>query len=93
MYYMWKLHGIIGLILNIYACGLILWAILSWIGTTEAVQVRKMLDRFYEPVLSKIRRKVPPIKTSGGTMVDLSPIVLLVAIGILAQLIMILLPW
>ena len=65
------------------------WVILSWIPMSPGHplgRVQSFLDRLIYPILRPIRSVVPPIRFSGGA-IDLSPLILLLAIQILRGLI------
>jgi YggT family protein len=79
---------LIGL-LTIYFYAVFAWVILSWIrvsSTHPLGRLQAFLDRIIYPVILPIRRVVPPIRIGGGAL-DLSPIILLIAIQILMALI------
>jgi YggT family protein len=79
---------LIGL-LTIYFYAVFAWVILSWIrvsSTHPLGRLQTFLDRIIYPVILPIRRVVPPIRIGGGAL-DLSPIILLIAIQILMALI------
>lgn len=79
---------LIGL-LTIYFYAVFAWVILSWIrvsSTHPLGRLQTFLDRVIYPVILPIRRVVPPIRIGGGAL-DLSPIILLIAIQILMALI------
>lgn len=81
--------GLIDTALLIYFYAVFAWVILSWIPTssTHAVgRIRSFLDRIIYPVILPIRRVIPPIRLGGGAL-DLSPIILLIAIQILRRII------
>ncbi|HUG07748.1 MAG TPA: YggT family protein [Acidimicrobiia bacterium] len=72
-------------ILELYFYAVFAWVILSWIRVSSAHplgRVQHFLDRIIYPLILPIRRVIPPIRLGGGAL-DLSPIVLLVAIRIL----------
>jgi YggT family protein len=75
-------------ILGIYRIAVFAWIIMSWvrISTTHPLaRLQLFLDRIIYPVVLPIRRVMPPLRL-GGTMLDLSPIVLLIAITIVQGL-------
>lgn len=76
-------------LLTIYFYAIFAWVILSWIrvsSTHPLGRVQTFLDRIIYPVILPIRRVIPPIRIGGGAL-DLSPIVLLIAIQILISVI------
>lgn len=75
------------LAVNIYSYGLVAYVVLSWVNHPQASQARTWLEKFYKPVLDPIKRILKPIKV-GNTALDLSPIVLFFAIGLVGKLVM-----
>ena len=76
-------------LLTIYFYAVFAWVILSWIrvsSTHPLGRVQTFLDRIIYPVILPIRRVIPPIRIGGGAL-DLSPIVLLVAIQIVISIV------
>ena len=76
-------------ILNVLFFAVFAWVILSWIPTTPdhpLGRLSRFLDRIILPVISPIRRVIPPVRLGGG-LLDLSPIVLLIVIQILIAII------
>jgi YggT family protein len=78
-------------ILGWISIGLIVWIVLSYIVMFGRVSfdhpVRKLyefLNRMVEPMLSPIRRVVPPVRM-GGSSLDLSPLILIIGIQLLAN--------
>lgn len=83
------MRDLIVLILQIYFYAVFAWVILSWIrvsSTHPLGRVQVFLDRIIYPVILPIRRVIPPIRLGGGAL-DLSPIVLLIAIRILISIV------
>lgn len=83
------IRDLIDLALTIYFYAVFAWVILSWIPVSSdhpLGRVQVFLDRIIYPVILPIRRVVPPIRIGGGAL-DLSPIILLIAIGILRGII------
>lgn len=79
------LGEILDFLLTLYFYAVLAWVILSWIpvSTSHVLgSVQSFLDRIIYPVVLPIRRVVPPIRIGGGAL-DLSPIILLLAIQIL----------
>jgi YggT family protein len=76
-------------LLTLYSLAILIWVVLSWIrvpSTHPLARVTVFLDRIIYPVILPIRRVIPPLRLGAGAL-DLSPIVLLVAISILSRLI------
>jgi len=73
------------LILTIYFYAIFAWVILSWIRVSSVHplgRLQALLDRIIYPAILPIRRLIPPIRLGGGAL-DLSPIILLIAVQIL----------
>ena len=79
------LARIIHLCFGVYATGLIVYVLLGWFHTPETVQSCSWLGKYYEPVLKPIRTRIKPV-VLGATSVDISPMVLLIAIMALKYL-------
>ena len=78
---------LIATLLEIYFYAVLMWVILSWIqvsSTHPLGRVQIFLDRIIYPVILPIRRVIPPVRLGAGAL-DLSPIVLLVALRILIR--------
>lgn len=78
-------------ILGWISIALIVWIVLSYIVMFGRVSfdhpVRKLyefLNRLVEPMLAPIRRVIPPVRM-GGSALDLSPLILIIGIQILAN--------
>ena len=72
---------VIDIILNVYMWIIVARAIISWVSPNPYNPIVNFLYQATEPVLRYARKIVPPI---GGTL-DLSPIIVLVAIVFLRQ--------
>jgi len=76
-------------LIYLYMIILIARALLSWFpmhAGSPLVPVVRALDRLTEPVLYPIRRVLPPLR-AGGMAIDLSIIVAIIALEIIASLI------
>ncbi|MDF7808846.1 YggT family protein [Pontiellaceae bacterium B12219] len=71
--------------LGLYELGLFIYILCSWIVHPVSVNIRRGLARAYEPVLTPIRRWVPAPRF-GGVAFDLSPIILLIVLGLLRRI-------
>lgn len=83
------MRDILVTVLEIYSFAILAWVILSWIrvsSTHPLGRVQNFLDRIIYPVILPLRRVIPPIRIGGGAL-DLSPIVLLIAVQILIAII------
>lgn len=72
-------------ILTLYSIAVFAWIIMSWIRISPnhpLARVQLFLDRIIYPVILPLRRVIPPLRL-GGAMLDLSPIILLLAINLL----------
>jgi YggT family protein len=74
---LYAVSRIVHFILNIYIWIIFAHVILSWIRTPSLYQIRLILFKLTEPVLSPIRKFVPPYKFGG---LDISPIIAFVLI-------------
>lgn len=74
------LAQVIHLLLNVYMWIVVIRAIISWVNPDPYNPIVNFLYRATEPVLKYVRKIIPPL---GG--IDLSPIVVLVAIVFLDQ--------
>ena len=75
------LATVLDLLLNVYMWIIVARAIISWVSPNPYNPIVNFLYMATEPVLRYARRIIPPI---GGTL-DLSPILVLVAIVFLRQ--------
>ena len=85
--------GIVCLLLNVAWFGLLAWIILSYVVNFGRLPwghpVRKIFDALsnvINPVLMPIRRVLPPVR-AGSMGLDLSPLILFVAIMVLRNLV------
>jgi YggT family protein len=80
------LQAVLLVLVEVYIVALIARAVLSWFpaypGTT-LYKVVRTLDRFTEPLLRPLRRILPPVR-AGGMAIDLSIIVAILALQIVA---------
>jgi YggT family protein len=77
--------AIICLGLQIYGLAVLLWVILSWVQISSMhplAKVTTFLDRIIYPLILPLRRVIPPLRIGSG-MLDLSPLVLLLGLGLL----------
>jgi len=76
-------------LLTLYSIAVFAWIIMSWVRISPGhplARVQLFLDRIIYPVLLPLRRVLPPLRL-GGAMLDLSPIVLLIAIRVLQSIV------
>jgi len=77
---------IIYLLFNIYAIGLLVYIVCSWVTHPQATIIEQWLQKWYEPLLKPIRSIVPSVNI-GTNSVDLSPALLFLAIILLRPLV------
>ncbi|MDA8268114.1 MAG: YggT family protein [Actinomycetota bacterium] len=76
-------------IIEAYVVVLLLRAVLSWfpISSGSPLQpVERVLTQVTEPVLAPVRRVLPPMRV-GGTAIDLSMIVVIIVLELVAKLV------
>ena len=78
----WALIGLLALLVNIYFWGLLIVVIASWIAPNSYNPALILINQILDPVMRPIRRIMPDL---GG--LDLSPIVLLLAIQVIEILV------
>ncbi|MDK1009583.1 MAG: YggT family protein [Actinomycetota bacterium] len=84
--------GLIRLLIQWLALGMLLWIVLSYVVVFGRVgwdhPVRKVYDalsKIIEPLLRPIRAVIPPVRI-GGAALDLSPLILIIGLQIIARL-------
>ena len=84
------LFSLVNLVLNLYELGLLAYVFCAWIAHPVAQILRLRLAAVYEPALAPIRRWLfaPQI---GGTLIDLSPLFLYFAVGVIRWIVIALL--
>lgn len=86
------MHGIdsyIYLLSRIYSYVIIAYVLLSWVPNARSSFIGEILGKLVEPYLSPFRRLIPPI----GGMIDISPIVALIALNFVVEGIIAVLHW
>lgn len=75
---------IIGQLLNVYTFIIFVYVLMSWIPTKPGVlaDIETALAKLCDPYLDLFRRFIPPI----GGMIDISPIVAILALQIIEAL-------
>lgn len=65
--------------LKVFALGLVIRALLSWVTPPAARKAEQYLDRLYNPFLAPLRKLFKPLQlnTTPPSTVDLAPLVLL----------------
>jgi len=78
--------------------GVAVWVIIAWIVLSYVINfgrlgwdhpVRRLYDalsKLIEPIMRPIRNVIPPLRV-GGAALDLSPVILILGIGLLRRLI------
>jgi len=84
--------GIIRSLIQLITLALLAWIVLSYVVIFGRVPwehpIRKLYDflsRVIEPMLKPIRAVIPPVRMGGGSL-DLSPLILIVGLQIIASL-------
>ncbi|MCA9667228.1 MAG: YggT family protein [Myxococcales bacterium] len=72
---------LISLAVNIYSLMMLVWVAASWVPSLKANRLVQQIGKLCEPPLERVRRVVPPI---GG--IDFSPLVVILALHLLARL-------
>lgn len=75
------LYSLIDTLGNIYFYLIIAYVLLSWLPNARESFVGEWLGKLVEPYLTPFRRLIPPI----GGMIDISPIVALIALNFLIR--------
>ncbi|KPV56997.1 cell division protein [Paenibacillus sp. A3] len=78
---MYSIEGYIRTLIEIYQYVLIAYVLLSWLPSARESFIGEMLGKLCEPYLSVFRRFIPPI----GGMIDISPIVALIALRFVGE--------
>jgi YggT family protein len=86
---MYTIYQILSSIIDFYSILIIIYCLLTWIpyGTSRVIeQIRSVLASLCEPYLGLFRKFIPPIG-----MIDFSPIVAILALGVLVWLLRVIL--
>jgi YggT family protein len=75
------IHVYINLLYRVYFYMILIYVLMSWLPAVRASFVGEFLGRLVEPYLRPFRKLIPPL---GGVM-DISPIVALIALQFVAQ--------
>ncbi|WP_276322048.1 YggT family protein [Paenibacillus thalictri] len=76
-----NIYGYISTLIEIYTYMIIAYVLLSWLPAARDSFIGEILGKLVEPYLSIFRRFIPPI----GGMIDISPIVALIAIRFVGE--------
>ncbi|QHI70106.1 YggT family protein [Tichowtungia aerotolerans] len=72
-------------VFGIYELGLFIYILTSWIIHPVSARIRCRLAPFYEPLLAPMRHKI--LTPGFGRMaIDLSPLILLIGLGIIRRI-------
>jgi len=80
-------HNFISILFNILSVAILARVVLSWFNVNPFHPVISVLDQVTEPILSPLRRVIPPIG-----MIDITPIVALFLLQILERILLALIP-
>lgn len=75
------IDGIIDYLKTIYYFMIIAYVFMSWLPNVKESFIGVLLGKLVEPYLSPFRKLIPPI----GGMLDISPIVALIALNFVAE--------
>lgn len=79
--------GIVCSLIQLYTLVIFARILLEWVRVPSdhpVGKVRSVLATIVDPVLTPLRRIIPPVRM-GGAALDLSPLVLLIGLSILAN--------
>jgi uncharacterized protein YggT (Ycf19 family) len=81
------LREIVDLGVRLFALGLFLGMLLDWFDPAALRGVRSALNRFYEPFLAPLRRRVRPFRLSRSApaAIDPAPLILLLLVWLLVH--------
>ncbi|WP_280562641.1 YggT family protein [Chromohalobacter sp. 48-RD10] len=77
-----SLAGVLSAILDIYFFALIIMIILSWVAPQASHPGAILVHQVVEPIMAPVRKVIPPLG-----MIDLSPIVVFIAINLVDSLV------
>lgn len=76
---MFTLARMVDFVINVYAVGLLVYVLCTWIVEPRAERLARWLGRFYLPFLTPLQRHIRPTKV-GSLTIDFSPWALLAGI-------------
>ena len=84
------MNGILDLIdvcIRLFAFGLFVRVVMSWVKTPSTSKAAMFLDRIYDPCLAPLKTTIKPLRlnTTPPTQVDLSPIVLILLLVLVVR--------
>jgi YggT family protein len=80
-----NLYVLVCQVLNLFTLALLAWVILSWIRVPydhPVGKVHRALDKMIMPIVLPLRRVIPPLNL-GGVSLDLSVLVIFLAINLI----------
>ena len=80
-----ELIGFLGWLLGLYSWVIIAAALISWVSPDPRNPIVMFLRQVTEPVLTPVRRFLPPWKTGG---LDFSPLIVILAIQFVERVIL-----
>lgn len=78
---MTEVHNFIDTIIGVFRILIFVYVLMSWVPNLREGPIGEMLGKIVEPYISIFRRFIPPI----GGMIDISPIVAIIALWPLAS--------
>lgn len=78
---LFQVYGFIETLVTIYMYLIIAYVLLSWLPNARESFIGVLIGKLVEPYLSPFRKLIPPI----GGMLDLSPIIALLALRFVGQ--------
>lgn len=76
-----QIDSFIRLFVTYYRYVIIAYVLLSWLPNARESFIGQLLGKIVEPYLAPFRKIIPPI----GGMLDISPIIALIALGFVAE--------
>jgi len=80
-------HNFISILFNILSVAILARVVLSWFNVNPFHPVISILDQITEPILSPLRRVIPPMG-----MIDITPIVALLLLQFLERILLAVIP-
>jgi len=80
-------HNFISILFNILSVAILARVVLSWFNVNPFHPVISVLDQITEPILSPLRRVIPPMG-----MIDITPIVALLLLQFLERILLAVIP-
>ena len=80
-------HNFVSILFNILSVAILARVVLSWFNVNPFHPVISVLDQITEPILSPLRRVIPPMG-----MIDITPIVALLLLQFLERILLAVIP-